>query len=323
MSSKYGMQAATARLKYARSDYIKQGRSDVFDRVGDMIYYAALQTFGKEYWVDNVNGDNDNTGEDFDEAVASIEQAISLSNTNIALAANVNKRNVIYIAGGTYAETLTTLPNQCDIIGLGARTAWKPLINGVMTIGTAVNSCHFYNLGFYQATAAPNVTIPSGSHGWEFHDCEFICGGGSVTYGLHVTNTSSAILDNCDFVGNPPFPTAVYVAGPLFNGCKIIGNTISAETCGIYFHTNVTSDYQTVIKDNVIGRMDPNAGNTQLTKGIDLNTDSASNLLLIHNWISAADAIEPHASAGDKGSFMCIDNHVVESTTGVIETAES
>ena len=35
-----GMVATTTNLTYARNDYIKQGRSHIFDRVGDMIYYV-------------------------------------------------------------------------------------------------------------------------------------------------------------------------------------------------------------------------------------------------------------------------------------------
>ena len=272
--------------------------------------------YGTEYFVDGVSGLDTNNGLDWAHAKLTVASAITASNTYIALAANINKRNTIYLGGGTFGETLTTLPNQCDVIGVGARTAWKTMINGVMTVSTAVNSCHFYNLSFHQTTSAPNVTIPSGSHGIEFHDCDFICGGGSVTYGLHITNCGNMEIDNCNFVGNPPFPTAIYLAGPLIHKGRITWNFISAESCGIYFHTNCTSDYQTLVAWNVIGRWDPNAGNTQLTKGIDYNTDSANNFAIVENWISAADAIEPHGSAGNKGSFMCITNYVVEGTTG-------
>jgi len=277
---------------------------------------SASGQYGVQYWV-SPSGSASNDGLSPERPKLTMATAVTASDTDIT--SNAYHRNTIYLMGGTFAEALTVWPGQCDVVGLGRRTAWKVLMNGVQTIAAAKNSSQWWGVGFHQTTAAPNVTLHTGSHGWGFHDCEFICGGGSVTYGLHVTNTSSAVLEDCMFVGNPPFPTAVYIAGPLFNGCIIRRNYISAETCGIYLHSNVTSDYQTVIHDNIIGRMDPNAGATQLTKGIDFNTDSANNFLIVHNFISAADGIEPHASAGDKGEFMCIDNYVNESTTALRE----
>lgn len=297
--------------------------------IGDLILSGNLNLggsilggYGKAYFVDVVNGSDDNNGEAWANAVKTIAKAIALSNAYIAVAANANKRNVIYIGGGIYTETLVTLPNQCDVIGVGNRTAWKPLISRVMTITTMVNSCRLYNLDFYQETAAPNITIPEGSHGFEMIKCG-ITHAGSGTYGIQITSSNTVKIVNCEFAGNPPFTHGIYIIGPNFNGCEILGNLIAATAVGIYFHTNVTADYLTLIKDNVIGRMDPNAGDTQLPIGIDQNTDSAGNFLIVHNWISAADAIHLHASLINKASFMCIDNHVVEVATGGIETSGS
>ena len=283
--------------------------------------YAPGDLYGTEFFVDSVNGNDGNDGLSWSTAVATIEQAISLNNTYIALASNINKRNRIYLGGGTFSETLTTLPNQCDIIGVGNRTAWKVLINGVLTCGTAVNSCHFYDIGFYSNTSAPLVTIPSGSHGIEFHGCEFINGGSGVTRGLYMTNCSSVVVDNNMFVGNPVLPIGIFFAGPLFNGCKITNNFISATTGGIVGHTNVTADYQTLIAWNVIGRWDPNSGQTQLTEGIALNTDSAFNCAIVGNWISAVDAIDLTGCGANKDAFMCIGNRVGEAATAAWEDA--
>jgi len=285
---------------------------------GSLIMYPQA-CYGREYCVDGVNGASTNSGLDWGHPLDSIENAITASNTYIAIAANVNKRNTIYVGGGTYAETLTTLPSQCDIIGVGNRTAWKPLINGVLTCGTAVNSCHFWNIGFYSNTVAPLVTIPSGSHGIGFHECEFINGGSSVTHGLYLTNCSTVVIDNNMFVGNPVLPIGIYFAGPLFNGGRITNNFISATTGGIVGHTNVTSDYQTLIAWNVIGRFDPNSGQTQLTEGIALNTDSAFNCAIVGNWISAADAIDVTGCGATKDEDMCIGNYVVQASVGTFE----
>jgi len=286
---------------------------------GNLIMYPQAAGYGVEYCVDSVNGNDNNSGFDWGHAKKLLSATITASNTYIAITKNANKRNKIYIGGGMLSEVLTTLPNQCDIIGVGNRTAWSPLINGVMTIGTAVNSCHFWNIGFFSNTSAPLVTIPSGSHGIGFHQCEFINGGSSVTHGLHITNCNSIVIDNNMFVGNPVLPIGIYFAGPLWNSCKITNNFISATTVGIYGHTNITADFQSLIGWNVICRADPNGFNYQLTHGISFNTDSASNYMIVGNWISATDAIKPDDSAGVKRQFMCIGNLVNQGTNAGIE----
>lgn len=283
---------------------------------GNLIMYPQSAGYGVEYCVDSVNGNDANSGFDWGHAKKKFSAAITASNTYIAITKNANKRNKIYLGGGTFSEVITTLPNQCDIIGVGNRTAWKTLINGVMTVGAAVNSCHFWNIGFYSNTSAALVTIYSGSHGIGFHGCEFINGGSSVTHGLYLTNCSSVVIDDNMFVGNPVLPIGIYFAGPLFNGGKITNNFISATTGGIVGHTDVTADYQTLIAWNVIGRWDPNAGDVQLAEGIALNTDSAWNVAIVGNWISAADAIDLTDCSAAKAANMSIGNRVCQAGVG-------
>lgn len=282
---------------------------------GSMIV-APGALYGREYFVDKVSGNAANDGLSWASAKSTIASAISASNTYIAVTENANKRNRIFVGGGTYLETLTVFPNQCDLIGVGGRGGGTPIILYITTIGTACPGCRVYNMGFYQDTAAsPTVTIPSGSHGIQFHGCEFHSMA-SVTYGLHITNCGQVVIEGCTFRGNPVYPTAIYLAGPLMYAGKILHNFISASACGIYFHTNCTSDYQTLVAWNVIGRWDPNIGLTELTTGINCTTDSADNAAIIGNWISAATPFSAGGSAGNKGENQCVGNLVTAGQQG-------
>lgn len=278
--------------------------------------YAPGELFGTEYFVDGVSGNDGNDGLSWSTAVAKIEQAITLSNTYIAIAANANKRNKIYLGGGAFSETLDTLPNQCDVIGVGSRTAWKPLILGVTKVTTAVNSCHFYDLGFYQTTAAPTVTIPVGSHGYGFHNCDFTYAG-SATHALQVNGGNNGQIMDCHFSGDDPFPIGIHLTGYCSN-TRIERNFINCEDDGILLAAMEYTDWALLIKDNVICRCSHDQ-HDQLSDGIHFE-GGESKAMVVHNFISAEDAIRTSGTfTDDRHQYMMIANYINEGTSATTE----
>lgn len=272
--------------------------------------------FGKVYYVDGTNGSNGYTGLTPALAKSTIASAIAASNVDIALAANVNNRNTIYINGGMFEETLATLPNQCDIVGVGARTGWQTLINGVMTITTAVLGCHFYNISFYQETAASAITIPVGSHGYGFYNCTFNFGG-SGTHAITVNGGNTGEITDCMFCGDDPVPIGIYLTA-YCNHTRIERNYINATTNGIKLAGMEYTDWGLLIKDNTIYRGQHSTHNP-LTVGI-LFQGTESKAMVVHNYINATDAISfPGAYTNNRDQNMCIDNYVNQNSTATRE----
>lgn len=278
---------------------------------GNLIMYPQ-ECYGVEYCVDSVNGNDSNSGFDWGHAKKLLSAAISASNTYIAIAANANKRNTIYVGGGTYAETLATLPNQCDIVGVGCRSGWGPLINGVTTITTAVVGCHIYNMHFFQATGVATVSIPAGSAGVWFMGCIFSFSG-TATHGLTLTSTPTAKVMDCQFDGDNPFPIGIQLLGTSSNFTRIERNYINATTTGILTSSTMSyADWGVLIKDNVICRCDTSS-DAQLATGIHIDS-SRSGAMIVNNQISAVNAILCGAGTldGNREQWMCIGNRVGE-----------
>ena len=283
---------------------------------------GVLPVSGRTYYVSKSGNGVD--GLSWETAFNTIAAAITASNAYIAVTANSYGRNRMYIDGGNlWSEDLATFPNQCDMIGVGARTGWVPTIYGATAITTAVTGCHVYNLMFHNSNASGKVcVIPDGSHGIEFHHCWF-AGEASVTHGLVLGSLADMVVDDCRFCGNPPALIGILLEGSMATG-EIKNNFISAVTTGIQIADGTTADYGLVIKDNIIGCANPNSS-IQLATGILISdTNSRCHTYFVNNYISAVDAINfVGAGYGNMSAWLCIGNHVVQAATGVIETAES
>jgi len=277
---------------------------------------------GETYYVSKVGNNTD--GLTWEKAFTTIAAAIAANNTYIAVTANSYGRNRMYIdAGNLWSEDLATFPNQCDMIGVGARTGWTSTIYGATAITTAVTGCHVYNMLFNNPNASGKVVvIPDDSHGIEFHKCNF-SGAGTCTHGLVIGSLADFVVSDCRFGGNPPAAIGILLEGSMAIG-TIKDNWIGATTTGIQIANGTTADYGLLIKDNVIGRPDPNS-TAQLTTGILISdTNSRCHTFFVNNFISAEDAISfVGGSMQNMDAWLCIGNHVVQTATGVIETAES
>jgi len=268
------------------------GKGELFDVLTALqLESGALPTAGKTYFVSKQGNNTD--GSSWANAYTTLAAAISASNTYVATYTNVWNR--IYVDGGNYTESLVTLPNHCEIIGVGVPSD-GPRVNASMIITTAVDVCHIYNMQFRTSTAAAIVTLPASSQGVWFINCIFSCVSGiQATIGLEFGNVCyyNKVI-NCRFQGNPSVTTGIKLDGQNSAFTDILNNEISAVTNGILLSSDSGasySDYQVYIKDNVILRTDPNSAD-QLAYGIYLeDTQSRTDCVIVNNYISAADAI--------------------------------
>jgi len=279
---------------------------------------GVLPVSGETYYVSKEG--NGTTGLSWDNAFTTIASAITASRAYTAVTANQYRRNRIYVDGGTYAETLTVFPNNCDVVGVGqtgSTVGRPPTIQGTQSITTPNYGCRWYNMVFSNNVAAnPIVKTMNGCLGIEFHKCVFTNGATSSTIGLQLGLTVDPKVIGCKFNGNPPSTIGIQIDGTHACDGEIIGNQISATTTGISIAKGATSDYGLLIKDNIIFRADPNSAD-QMAVGIDnLEDQGRTHIVMVHNWISAVDGI---AFGGAVINGMTIDNHLIEGTTGVVE----
>ena len=278
---------------------------------------GAYPIAGKTYYVEK-QGNNTN-GSSWANAYTTLAAAIAASNAYVAVYTNVMNR--IYVGGGTYTEALATLPNHCEIIGVGMPSD-GPRISGTTVLTTAPSVCHIYNMQFRTSTAAPILDLGDAAQGIWLVNCLFNANPGiTATCGVDFgTGSYYGKVIGCEFQGPVSADKGIVFSGALNAFMRIEGNYISAVTSGIEFSADSAgaySDYQCYIKDNVICRSDPSSGD-QLAVGIKIcDSHSRSDLMTIHNYISAAIAI---SDAGTKRVQNHIANEVVEATVANQET---
>jgi len=285
--------------------------------VGGVEYFGGTYPIaGKTYFVSK-NGNNSN-GLNWKNAFTTIGEAIAAVNAYVLT--NNYAMCRIYIDGGNYSESLVTFPNHCDMIGVGvpfgARLAASTLLTSVLM------ACRMYNMQFRTPTGGvPVLKFFAGSQGIELHNCMIFGNAVEPSIGLEFGDVcyQNKVI-GCKFPGiSNSALIAIQFDGQNNNNTEIRDNFISAVTKGIYLASDngaSYSDYGVVIQDNIITRSDPNSG-SQLVTGIDIaDTQSRTDAMIIHNYISAATPIN-----GADASKV-IDNHVNIAGNGKVLTEE-
>jgi len=301
------------------------GKGELYDVLVQMQLEAGmLPISGKTYFVSKYGSNQD--GSTWAKAYTTIAAAIAASNISIAVTANSLGRNRIFIDGAETAweETLSVLPNRCDVIGVGTTYGNPVRIKGAQAITTTCMGCRFYNLYWYNPTAGVHFSLVDNCAQIEFYNCIFRSAPGvTSTIALKVGAQYNFKAIGNRFIGNPAYTIGIQFDGNCAFG-EVRDNFICATATGISIAAAAaTSDYQLLIKDNVITRSDPNSGN-QLTTGVAiLNTVGQSHVMIVGNYISAVDAIaftNPN-ELGGRDEWCCIGNWVVNGTTGAMEDA--
>ncbi len=143
----------------------------IFTRIkmGDQLAALGNPSGAAEYYVDlNILTSGD--GLSWGSAFSTIAAAITASNASIGLLKNRwwARRNIINVVGDGITESLTILPEKCDIIGRGADLYAFPRITGNHVIAVAKVGCRFINMGFVSAANADLFDIPAGCFGLSF-----------------------------------------------------------------------------------------------------------------------------------------------------------
>ena len=286
-------------LEFIRNPQMKIGFENLLNQEAD--------GQGTAFYVDVNFGTATGGGTSWDTACKTLAQAIVLSNANIADGAKGwAARNRIYFKGDNdeaHKETLITLPNKCDVIGVGSYDHRSyPILIGNHVIGAgAYMGCRFVNMGFRSLAAGGAIfTVPTTTSGLQFVGCHFDASTGVVgTIGISLTAVELARIEGCDFIG--AFSTAAIVIGAgESNGLIIKGNTILGAAKGIQVDIGLT----TSVRGGAI------VGNVIDTTGmaIDENSDK---LLIAGNLLN---------SFAGNGYAACVDVDIVRCVGNVLTT---
>lgn len=283
---------------------------DVLVQLQNMV----LLTRGNVYYV--AKSGNSTTGKSWKTAFSTIAAAITASNATIDWSGN-EEDNIILIAPGTYAETLTTIPYYCHMIGLGVGTLANSGMSvriepasGVCMSGTALG-LHLYNVAF-QAVGAVDLLDFGICNDVLIERCMFGPGDNSTVNAISTENSDGLNIRNCKFKSG--LGTGGFTRCMLFQGGAdkylhnaLIENNIlqgmDATGTGIKIESTCTAT-QTIIRENII----------QLSGagiGIDDNSDDA---MIVGNKI--------FTSAGtwaDCNTALAIDNLHNNGTTVTAE----
>ena len=220
---------------------------------------ASFNKYHKEYYVDVNAGVDTNIGLSWATALKTLAAAIVLSNAAIAAgAAGWAARNAIFFKGGnneTDKETLITLPNKCDVIGVGSYDHRPyPVMIGNHVIGAgAYMGTRFINMGFKSLAAGGAIfTVPGTTSGLKFINC-FIDASTTVvaTYGIVATAIEQLEIIGCRFIGLFSVAAIALGAGAA-NGLLIENNIIESGAIGILVDTALTTVYRDgVIRNNL------------------------------------------------------------------------
>jgi len=270
-------------LKRYLEDKFNVLKQDIVDGVllAQGSLYASNGGYGRVFYVDNVNGADTYDGRSWKRAFSTITTAITASNAYRAVAANVNKRNAIYISGGTYSETVTALPSRCDIIGIGTA------LTGNWTIpdGGRAAGCHLHGL-YWSIAGATSVISFVNCASLEIGNCQ-LYGTTSNAIGMEFTGCSKTYIHDCHIFGNLNVATGIKFTDGGCYGMRVFDNLIYAKDVGIHIGTNAYCATGQLMR-NLIASKDANYGG-QCVLGI--NCEGNYPPMVVENNISAIDAI--------------------------------
>ena len=168
-----------------------------------------------------------------DHPFATIAEAITASNASIGLAANRwwARRNKIFVCGDGITESLTVLPEKCDIIGCGSDLYPFPRVIGRHVIAVAKVGTRFINMGLQASSADDLLTLPAGCHGFQFIGGLCVPKSGGTTIGFKITDTACMKIAGNSFQVNGGamasiFGTAISLLGTVGHESEISYNKI-------------------------------------------------------------------------------------------------
>ena len=277
----------------------------VIDVAGNLYPQAG---YNKSYYVDVNAGVNTNDGLSWSTPLKTLAPAIVLNNANIASGAvGWAARNAIYFKGDNNEaskETLITLPNKCDVIGVGSydHKPYPEMIGNHLIGAGAYMGTRFINMGFRSLAAGGVImTVPTTTSGLAFIGCHFDGSTAVVaTIGLLATAVEMLSVVGCTFKGGFS-TTAIDIGAGESNGLLIRDNIIGSAKKGIRVSSTMTcSVRQAYIMNNMF-----NCAGT-VASGIII--DDASGKIVIAGNRGRSGGDGKLASTLVSGTGMAVDN---------------
>jgi len=215
--------------------------------------------FGPKGGVYYVDGNVAATGNGSpDHPYATLAEAITASNTSIALSANRwwARRNRIYVCGDALSENLTVFPTKCDVIGCGSYDGFtKAGLSGRHVPASESLGTRWYNMHFKAvAHASPIMTLAGASSvsGTQFIGCTFDGILGTMTSAILATAVPFLKVIDCDFTGTFVTSYITFGAGEA-GGTQILDNRMLGTAAkGIVAPETTTASWMPVIQGNTI-----------------------------------------------------------------------
>ena len=270
---------------------------------------------GTVYYVESNVGDDTNDGLSWTNAFKTLAVAFVASNASIALASGTGwaARNKIYVKSDNNeaaSETIITLPNKCDVIGVGSYDAKPfPEFIGNHVIGAgAYMGTRFINVGFRSLAAGGAIfTVPTTTSGLEFIGCNFDGNSTIVgTYGIVATAIEKLKIIGCNFRGL--FSVAAISLGTgSMKGMEITDNFIESGAIGILVNSGLTCTGN-------IGRILRNVFSV-----VTLIVDENSDTLMIGDNKGATESDGTLVLTLDYNAALCF-NNMIACTSGTVST---
>jgi hypothetical protein len=254
------------------------------------------------YFVDGLNGNDNNDGLAMDRPFDTIAAAITVANARVNWSATPwANGDIIVISPGVYAENITTLPYGCTMIGLGDSfdlngergVTIKPASGAPVDCTSAINM-RIHNIAF----ESPDTTVCFQADNFNRNivtNCIFsgLAGASPTTVkGLEIVKDMTGNrISNCVF---QVVRNGIYIVTDNANSKQASGNIIEhcyirgGDQTGIYFHANCVPSL-TMINDCIIG-----GGGATLALGLDDDTD----VVEVYNTMFEATSNDPVSGAG-------------------------
>lgn len=278
---------------------------------------AGINSIGTDFMVDTNAGLDTNDGLSWESAMKTLAVAIAASNVVIAAGASgwANRNRIFYKGDNAEAaaETITTLPSKCDVIGVGSYDHRPgPMLIGNHVIGAgAYMGTHFYNMGFASpASGGVILAIPTTTSGVVFDKSCWFDGRSAVaaTKAIVAVGVEQLRIEGCKFIGKYS-TTTIEIGTGSCRGLLIKNNEIESGAIGITVDIGATcADAIGMILNNVI---------KAVTLVIDENSDK---MMVIGNQGCTA-AAQTLALIIDYNSALACNNTITSATVTSIYPA--
>ena len=260
-----------------------------------------------DYFVDlNVSATGDGSmGSPF----ATIAEAITASNTSIGLTANRwwARRNRIFVMGDEITESLTVLPEKCDIIGIGSDLNPFPRIIGAHTIAVAKVGCRLINLGFVASGTGDTFVIPVSCHGFQVLGCTFFASAAGNTKALEITDSAHVKIAGNKFItGAGVITTGIYALAIGIEGTAAI-HDLNIEDNFIFATAGIA-----IAAGNLQGSF-ISRNTIRVVGGLAINDDS-DDIACVNNRFISSNAARAEAGFCDWNSLLAVGNVVTSDT---------